>query len=162
MSYGATARLAQDWSCKKDPAPSPCGTEAPSTCERDTQMSKSFMAQARKNTQHAHTCVSTYIQRGNGQRQPQSAWGKAGGCTARQLQESRGWGAKAGPSSKPERKAPRGEGERTLCWRAGQRSNYYSSMTGKVTKIEVLEGSKTICEVGPNLTNSFSQNGENN
>lgn len=59
-------------------------------------------------------------------------------------------------------KAPRGEWEHTLRWRAGQRSNCYSSMTGKVTKIEVLEGSKTICEVGPNLTNSFSQNGENN
>lgn len=45
---------------------------------------------------------------------------------------------------------------------AGQRSSYYSSMTGKVAKIEDVEASRAIREVRPNWTHSFSQNGGNN
>jgi len=44
----------------------------------------------------------------------------------------------------------------------GQTWSYYSSVTGKVTKIEDVEASRAVCEMGPNWTHSFSQKGGNN
>lgn len=114
-SEGATARIAWEQPSEKDPVPSPW--LHPHVRERHTDEQESYGVSTQEHPTHTHVRFDIH-----------PPWERAEAAPVRpgegrRLQESRYWGAKADPSSKAERKAPRGEWEHALRWQAGQRSD---------------------------------------